>query len=203
MSALSVVEPHPSIRPATEAIAIRMADEGIPIRAIARTTRLPSTELYSVLQDAVMRGVIVELPKDDWPTGNTRASRSNAFLGTPLEEDDELKVACSRCFKATRLEASILALMLKRTEVTKDQLHLAIEQNRPEEKSRLDPTDPKMVDVIICHLRKKLKTFGLAIETVWGIGYLISTEQRERAMQMLFTHVRDNQPAPPRVVVNG
>jgi len=30
---------------------------------------------------------------------------------------------------------------------------------------------PKVVDVYICHLREKLKGYGLRIETVWGQGY--------------------------------
>lgn len=30
---------------------------------------------------------------------------------------------------------------------------------------------PKVVDVYICHLRRKLKGSGFAVETVWGQGY--------------------------------
>jgi DNA-binding response OmpR family regulator len=30
---------------------------------------------------------------------------------------------------------------------------------------------PKVVDVYICHLRRKLKGSDFAIETVWGLGY--------------------------------
>ena len=168
--------------PALAGVAIRMADEGIPVRAIARATRVPSSDVYEVLRDALAAGSIVEIPKDDWPIGSQRSERT-AFNGTPLEDEEALKFACARCFKATKLEAALLAVMIRRNEVTKQQLHIVIEQNRQTEGR--DETDPKMVDVLICHLRKKLKAKNLSIETVWGIGYLIPVADRERAIAML------------------
>jgi DNA-binding winged helix-turn-helix (wHTH) protein len=42
-----------------------------------------------------------------------------------------------------------------------------------------------MVDVVIYHIRKKLLPHGLAIETVWGTGYLISPKHREEAIKLL------------------
>lgn len=163
-----------NLRPFAEAIALRLADEGIPVRAIARSVKLPSDEVYELIEEAQLCGTLIEMPRNDWPIGSTRGSRA-AFNGTPLENEDDLKFACARTFKATRLEASVLAVMLKRNQVTKQQLHQIIGSE----------TDPKIVDVVICHLRKKLKHFDLAIETVWGIGYLISLPHRETAISLL------------------
>lgn len=182
MNALAVVEQDPNLKPLIDAMAIRMADEGVPVRSIARVTRLPSEEVYEIIKDAIGRGALVEIPGDDWPAGTTRASRS-PFNSTPLDNEEELKFACVRCFKATRLEAAILALLLKRSEATKQQLHTVIEQNRPTEGR--DETDPKMVDVLICHLRKKLRGHGIEIETVWGLGYLIPPAGRDTAVAIL------------------
>ena len=39
----------------TALIALRLADEGVPLRAIARATAISSTELYSTLVEAKMR----------------------------------------------------------------------------------------------------------------------------------------------------
>lgn len=183
---LTVVDPDPSQTSLLQAIAVRMADEGIPVRAIARAVRIPGEDVYNILREAITTGTIVELPKDDWPPGSNRNSRS-VFQGTPLEQDDALKFACARVFKATRLEAAILAVLLKRTEVTKQQLHQVIENNRPGdgEGNPREETDPKMVDVLICHLRKKLKLHEITIETVWGIGYLIAAAQRDLAIRKL------------------
>lgn len=166
----------------TTAVAVRLADEGIPVRAIARATRIPSEDIYEMLHEAIASGAIVEMPKDDWPVGSNRDQRSRLH-GTLLEQDETLRFMCSRLFKVTRLQAAILATLLKRAEVTKAQLHIVIEQNRPS--ANRDETDPKMVDVLICHLRKKLKPHGVAIETVWGIGYLISPTERDKAVRLL------------------
>jgi two-component system cell cycle response regulator CtrA len=168
------------------AIAIRLADEGIPIRAIARATSLPSSDIYELLRDAVATGLIVELPKDDWPPGSNRGSRV-VFHGTPLEQEEALKIACARKFKTSPLEAGMLALMLRRDQVTKEQLHVVITQ-----KSGKEDIDQKMVDVMICKLRKKLKPFGLVIETMWGMGYLITPASRELAVQMLVSSEPNN-----------
>lgn len=76
----------------------------------------------------------------------------------------------------------MLALMLKRDEVTKPQLHAVIEANRPPGK---EITEIKMVDVMICKLRKKLAVYSVAIQTMWGVGYFISRADRDRAIKVL------------------
>lgn len=163
-------------------VAVRLADEGIPVRAIARATHIPSDEVYATLRFAIANGSIVAMPKDDWPPGSSRGNRS-VLNGTPLEHEHALKCACASYFKASPLEAAMLAVMLKRNEVTKEQLHSVIEQNRPT--AGKEETDLKMVDVMICKLRKKLKPYDLEIKTLWGMGYLISAEHRELATRLL------------------
>lgn len=41
-----------------------------------------------------------------------------------------------------------------------------------------DEPEIKIVDVFICKLRKKLKPFGIEVETVWGQGYHLPPESR-------------------------
>src|ERR1019366_951140 len=96
-------------------MAVRLADEGIPVRAIARGLKIPSADLYDILNHALIDGKIVELPKDDWPAGSSRAQRA-VFAGTILENEDTLRSLCVRLFKATRQQAAVIAIMLKRTE---------------------------------------------------------------------------------------
>jgi DNA-binding response OmpR family regulator len=171
------------IDPTLSAIAVRLADEGIPVRAIARGTKLPSEDVYEVLRGAMEIGSIVELPKDDWPAGSNRDQRSRLH-NTLLEQEETLRFACTRFFKATKLQATLLSTLLRRNEATKSQLHLVLEQNRPGD-NHANATDPKIVDVLICHLRKKLAPYDVKIETVWGTGYLISAPHRERAIALL------------------
>lgn len=167
--------------PSSFDVAVRLADEGIPVLAIARATKLPSTDIYQALRNAVAQGFILEMPKDDWPPGSKRRDRTQ-LAGTPLEDENELKCACTRYLKTSPLEAAMLALMLKRDEVTKVQLHSVIEANRPPGK---EITEIKMVDVMICKLRKKLVIYNVAIQTIWGVGYYIARPDRERAINVL------------------
>lgn len=187
MNAIASAQPDPAIQPLVEAVAVRLADEGIPVRAIARATHIPSEQIYEALRDAIARGLIVEMPCDDWPTGSRRSTRS-PFSGTRLDNEDSLKCACTRYFKASPLEAAMLALMLKRDEVTKAQLHTVIEQSRGAGK---EPTEIKMVDVMICKLRKKLSPHTIEIKTMWGLGYFMPRQSRDHATALLLA-MQDN-----------
>lgn len=42
-----------------------------------------------------------------------------------------------------------------------------------------DAPDVKIVDVFVCKLRRKLATYDITIETVWGKGYRLSRESRQ------------------------
>ena len=129
-------------------------------------------------------GVLLEMPRDDWPPGSGRHQRS-VFTGTPLEQDSALKHACARFFKASPIEAAMLGALLKKTEVTKAQLHQVIENNRPS--GRDEPTEEKIVDVMICKLRKRLKSANetYTVMTVWGSGYYIEPLVQKAILERL------------------
>jgi hypothetical protein len=175
---------EPEVDPVLALMAVRLADEGIPVRAIARGLKIPSPDLYDLLNNALIDGKIVELPKDDWPAGSSRAARA-IFAGTILENEEIIKSLCVRLFKATKQQAAVLCTMLRRTELTKDQIHVILQENRPS--SSRNPTTIKMVDVVVHHIRKKIKPHGLVIETVWGTGYLITPKHRAMAIKLLET----------------
>lgn len=181
MNALAHPEPEP--KPCHFDIAVRMADEGIPVLAIARATAIPSTDIYQALREAISKGLIVEMPKDDWPAKSTRDTRI-VLESTILNNEDKLRFACVRYFKTSPLEAAMLALMLKRDEVTKEQLHAVVENARPPGR---EITEIKIVDVMICKLRKKLRDHKVDIATMWGVGYFINHENRERCLQQLLS----------------
>jgi hypothetical protein len=43
-----------------------------------------------------------------------------------------------------------------------------------------DRATPKILDVIMCKMRTKLRPHGITVETVWGRGYRLSRQARER-----------------------
>jgi len=61
-------------------------------------------------------------------------------------------------------------------------LHDAVEANRgnPDE-----PTDKKIVDVVVCKLRKKLTPKGLNLHTVHSQGYEMSEIDRQKAWDLV------------------
>lgn len=57
--------------------------------------------------------------------------------------------------------------------VTLERFMQALYSLRPD-----DPPEEKIIDVFICKARRKLRPFGVEIETRWGVGYLMPAESR-------------------------
>lgn len=176
--------PEPCV---THEIAVALAYEGVPVRAIARSIKTPGEEVYEILKEALNDGKLIELPRDDWPTG-ARRERTPSERKMLQLDDVMIQTVCSSLFKLTRLQAAVFCTIVKRPNVTKEQLHQAIENTRS---ANQEPTDQKMVDVVICHIRKKIRAHDLAIETLWGIGYFMDVDQRSRVLHMLDQHMQE------------
>lgn len=177
-------------------VIVAMANEGIPVCAIARVVNAPSSEIYEALHEAKDIGAIADIPRPDWPPGTRVVDR---LPSVSLPTDDDLAFLCKQTFKLTGLEAAFLVSMLKHRKVEKNQLHNIVEQKRMTRGSQpndRDATDPKMVDVMICKLRKKLKLVDkdLRIETIWGGGYFIGSDMKPR----IIAHVNGEPNAPPQ-----
>lgn len=177
-------------------IAVALADEGVPVRAIARSVKIPGDDVYDILRQAIDEGKLIALPKDDWPPSGKKSARYQAENTILSHDDDTLGMACSSYFKMTRLQAAVFVAMLRRPpEISKLQIHNAIEANRP---NADEPTDLKMVDVVICHIRKKLKArdASFTIETIWGKGYSLVAASRDLALLHIANHLQ-----PPHVAL--
>jgi DNA-binding winged helix-turn-helix (wHTH) protein len=163
-------------------LAVRAANEGIPVCVIARVLARPLDEVYAVLRDECATGAIAVLPKADWPATARLADRLPAVQRTASDAD--IAFVCQSVFKLTKLEAAFLVVLLKQDRVEKEKLHHTIEQQRQQRAQQpitLETTDPKMVDVMICKLRKKLKNADekFVITTIWGGGYLIALDVKD------------------------
>lgn len=165
-------------------VAVRMADEGIPLRAIVRTLMLPFEEVRETLEDARDRGIITTVPREEWPPGMRRDERTPDTM--PLElEDDHMTMLAMRTFKVTSAEAKVLIVLLRRTIVSKLVLHNAT--LKYDIAGTDDTSGIKIVDVYICKLRKKLAG-QIVIETIWGVGYSISAEDKAYAFKTMGIH---------------
>ena len=75
-------------------------------------------------------------------------------------------------FGLTSSEARVFSCLVHRDFATKPQIMMAVYTDRHDEEP-----EPKIVDVFVCKMRKKLKPHGIVISTVWGQGYRL--ENRE------------------------
>lgn len=103
----------------------------------------------------------------------------NARLRALLVGDDRhWRVA--QVFGLTAAEARVLACLLARPGATKDQIYEALCDGRPEP----DHPQPKLMDVLICKIRKKLEPYAVTITTLWGVGWRLEAADRARLLKM-------------------
>ena len=177
-----------SLPPHLVPFAIRLANDGVPMMVLARAFKFPLEIVRSTLDDAFNAGSLVEIPRVDWPPTARRADRLPSDAPVQFSEE-QLKTKAQTVFKSTAVQSALLAVLLKREEVSKETLHMAIEHQRmirPQKPIDIEhETDMKMVDVVICHLRKKLKPFDLTITTIRGYGFFMAHSDRRKALELL------------------
>lgn len=76
-------------------------------------------------------------------------------------------------WQLTPNEARIFGVILTRPLATKAALMSALYRDEGR-----DPAEPKIIDVFVCKIRKKLKRFGIAIETRWAEGWFMTAEMK-------------------------
>lgn len=181
--------PDEATSPALAPIAERLADEGVPVRAIARALKHPAEGIRAAIADGIYKGRILLMPKDDWPVGQSREDRHPSYTRATRMTDETLINGCIRLFKVTKLQAALLASLLVRNEVNKDTMHQIIESRRTPGRGE---TDVKMVDVVICNLRKRLRPFNYTIKTLWACGYYMLPADRKDILDKVNEHVVQN-----------
>jgi hypothetical protein len=164
-------------------VAIRLADEGVPVRAIARAVHVNAEELRPHFEHAKLTGRLVDLPREDWPPGIPRAHRVPDLQPIADINDDVLKAAIMLAFGLTINQASMFLALIRRREMHRDQLHELYNMRGKE----LADTDVKIVDVQICKIRQRLEGLGIEIRTLWGFGYFMTIANRRLALELLLT----------------
>jgi two-component system cell cycle response regulator CtrA len=99
-------------------------------------------------------------------------------MRTALTEEPGLKLI--KVAGLTYSERLMVGLLVRRGRVRRDQFMTVLYAERPDH----EPND-KIVDVLICKIRKKLKPYGVVIKTVWGAGYELTPESREIVKKMI------------------
>lgn len=162
-------------------VATRLADEGVPVAAIARATRIPTGDLWEQFQEAWRLGELVGLPRNDWPPNVRRGARAPEFAKLADMTEDRLINALTRLFTISRTQARLLLALVERHDVSNADL-LEIYCTRDDVYHESGYTNLR---IQFASLRKKLKPFGLFIETLWCYGKQMSGPDRRRTLDML------------------
>jgi hypothetical protein len=149
-----------------DTITVRLADEGVPLCALARAMAASSDTIRSTLCQAQSDGRLLELPKEDWPPGFPRDRRALQISRLVGADRPAVISALQQLFELTATQANLLLTLIQRDSVPKARTG----------ESRA---------VHIHHLRRKLSPFGIAIATLWGYGYQLSADGRRRIMNMI------------------
>ena len=77
-------------------------------------------------------------------------------------------------------QARLFGALLEREVLTKDAAMAALYRDRGD-----DEPEMKIVDVFVCHIRRKLKPFGIEIGTRWGVGYFMTPANKAEARRQI------------------
>jgi len=160
-------------------IAVRLADEGVPLRAIARAIKSSSDAVRERLKLAQSAGQLLDLPRDDWPPGFPRDQRALQLSRLVSENRDRLFAAMQESFHLTPTEISLLLIMLQHPSLLKERLSESMTVN--------------LIEVHVCKIRKRLAAFGIEVRTLWGYGYQFTAEDRRKLMDMIIHKVQGAQ----------
>ena len=139
----------------------------------------------SRLPDEITANVVGKLSTaDKWLTEeNAKLRTENERLADRLDLMERELGRSGMMFpadwKLTAHESNLLALVLKRPTMTKEQALVGMYSDRG-----VDWPEIKIIDVFMCKLRKKLRDAKsyIVIETVWGRGYRVEESSRKRAV---------------------
>ena len=101
-----------------------------------------------------------------------------------LERLIGLRTVPPRLWGLTRQEADLLGILLRRQVMTHAQLFEAIWGGDSE-------CNIKIVEVVVCKLRAKLRPHGIEISTEHGVGYFIPPDSKATARARIAAHERE------------
>jgi DNA-binding winged helix-turn-helix (wHTH) protein len=112
-----------------------------------------------------------------------------ARLRDRIEELERLigmRTVPPRLWALTRREADVLGILLRRQVVTHAQLFEAIWGGDSDRNARI-------VEVVVCKLRAKLRPHGIAIRTEHGVGYFVPPESKGTARAQIAAQEREGE----------
>lgn len=156
------------------------ARHGIAISTIARAMAIPAVRVEGMCIRAHANGELQMMPPTtpDDPRHALLSELTNlrAQLDDAQEEIRSLTKnhdSASEQFvgvaRLTKKEAVVAATLAKHGRASKASIYHALYGGLSDDEQR----EPKIVDVFICKVRKKLAPLGIQIDTQWGVGWTL------------------------------
>ena len=175
-------------------LVVAFARQGVAISTIARALVVGETQVRNACERALESGELLRLPPesaDDQRSATYteithlrgKVAKQAALLREIRLSPMTIAEGLGSCFKLTRKEAAIVATLMQHGRVSKERLYFALYGQSD------DPPDPKIIDVFVCKIRKKLPE-GVEIKTIWGAGY----EMPHKCVEALRSFTKDELP---------
>lgn len=159
--------------PRTDLIVIRLAQEGVPVGAIARALLMYEDEVVAIVDAAVESGAVFASPASDWPEGSRVRDRRPTSPPLDLGEMNAADVLQLHHHVRPGV-AKFIGLLLQRGFATTADLVVVIGA-----KGRA----PKNIKTYACQARRLLReAYGVDVRSVWGAGYAIADQDREKVV---------------------
>src|SRR3954452_18531837 len=130
-----------------------LADEGVPVRVMARAFRLPVADVYGMVQELVGDGRLLKAPGYDWRHGDTAPTEAPALKhrrATTTGGFDTLAYECRRLFHFTDCECRVFLAVVRGVRGLNQQL-LALGEDASRE----------LFNVYVHKIRRKLRAMHL------------------------------------------
>lgn len=171
-------------------VIVAFARQGIPISTISRALVLTEGQVTAVCQRAMASGELLRFPpttpenkRDAMLTEIVHLRSECADLKRLLAEINErredVRFALTSAAKLTPTESTLVAALMECGRMTKDRIYHSLFGNLHES----EQPEPKIVDVYICKIRRKLPE-GVTIDTHWGSGVSMSPESIRRLREI-------------------
>lgn len=96
-----------------------------------------------------------------------------------IEQNEGLRFQTHPRFGMTAAEDALLGILASRKEVVTKEGAYTLMYGMAD-----DPPMLKILDVMICKLRRKLRPHNITIHTVWGRGWYLDPEDRQKVHAM-------------------
>jgi hypothetical protein len=175
----------------TEDVVTVFARQGIAISTIARAMAIPVDRVHGMCRRAIEASELQMMPPatPDDPRHALLSELTNlrAQLDDAQQEvrsfTDAKEVGIDTytgIAKMTRKEAAVVAAIARYGRATKPAIYHALYGGLGDD----DQREPKIVDVFVCKVRKKLLPFGISIGTIWGTGYSMAPADVEALQEL-------------------